>query len=218
MIRVVLAEDHHIVREGIRIFLEEADDIEVVAEADNGQQAVALVQKLMPDVIIMDINMPRLTGLQAAEQILDLALPTRIVILSGHSDKDLIRQALRAGARGYLLKSSPPTELYQAIRTIYQGQIFICPKIAWRVKTDDLAGQGQGAAITNDLERLSPREREVLKLIAEGHTNKAIARILKLSIKTVEKHRSRLMAKLDVHDLAGLVRLALKHGLIFLEE
>lgn len=217
MIRIILVEDHYLVRQGLRLILEQEDDIEVVGEAANGQEALELTCKLTPDVIITDLYMPRLNGLQTAEQIQRLELQTRIVILSGHSDEMLVQQALAVGIKGYLLKTSLTEELVRAIRAVSRGETFLCSAITRRVKRKCWVKQAQADG-TSLFERLSPREREVLKLIAEGDTNKAIARELQLSVKTVEKHRSRLMAKLEVHDVASLIRLAVKHGLIFEEE
>lgn len=217
MIRVILVEDHHLIRQGIRLILEQADDIEVVAEAANGQDGVDLARKLAPDIMIADLNMPRLSGIQVAEQMCSLGLPTRIIILSAHSDEVLVQQALQHGVKGYLLKTSLTDELLLAVRTVYRDQTFLCARLARRLRTGHPAARAaSGEASLFD--RLSPREREVLKLVAEGYTNRAIGIALHLSIKTVEKHRASLMTKLDVHDLPGLVRLAVKHGLVFVEE
>jgi DNA-binding NarL/FixJ family response regulator len=216
MIRVILADDHNLVRQGICALLEKADDIEIVAQAENGQEAVDLSRNLDPDVLIMDINMPRLNGIQAAEQIKALGLNTRVVILSMHSDKTLVRQALRNGARGYLLKRSVMEELLLAVRAAYSGELYLSPAISDTVLTDYLAGQVELEG-EDVFDQLSAREREVLQLIAEGYTNKAIAQAMNISIKTVEKHRANLMVKLNVQDLAGLIRIAIKQGLIFLD-
>ena len=217
MIRVILVEDHHLIRQGIRLILEQADDIEVVAEAANGQDGVDLTRKLAPNVMIADLNMPRLSGIQVAEQICGLGLPTRIIILSAHSDDILVQQAFHHGVKGYLLKTSLTDELLLAIRTVYRGETFLCARLAQQLRTGHPAARA-AAEKSCPFDRLSPREREVLKLVAEGCTNRAIATALHLSIKTVEKHRASLMAKLDVHDVTGLIRLAVKHGLIFVEE
>ncbi len=217
MLRVILADDHHLVRQGIRSLLEKADDIEIIAEAENGQEAVNLVSNLTPDVLVMDIAMPRLNGIQAAEQIHGLNVTTRVVILSMHSDETLVRQALRIGVKGYLLKRSVTEELLLAIRAAGRDEIYLSPAISQLLMNDFVAGHPE-ADEADAFTRLSPREREVLQLIAEGHTNRSIAETLSVSVKTVEKHRSNLMAKLNVQDLAGLIRIAIKHGLIFLDE
>jgi len=217
MIRVLIAEDHHLVRQGVRALLEKAGDIEVVAEAQDGQEAVEQAVQLKPDVIVMDLYMPRLNGSQATEQIRSQHLPSQVVILSMHSDETLVREALRCGAKGYLLKRSVTEELLLAVRAAARGETFLSSTISGSIIASVLA---QPSKMENQtpFERLSARESQVLKLVAEGQTNNAIAQIMKISVKTVEKHRTNLMAKLDVHDTAGLVRVALKHGLIFVDE
>ena len=217
MIRVILAEDHHLVRQGIRSLLEKTSDIEILAEAENGQEAVKLAERLTPDVLVMDIAMPRLNGIQAADQIRSLGLTTQVVILSMYSDETLVRQALRAGVRGYLLKRSVVEELLLAVRAARSGEIYLSPAISQVMMTDFLAGQSAAEAVS-PFDQLSAREREALKLVAEGATNKAIAEAMHISVKTVEKHRANLMAKLNVHDLTGLICIAIKQGLISLDE
>lgn len=217
MIRVIVADDHHLVRQGIRALLEKANDIEVVGEAADGREAIDLVEQLAPDVLVMDIAMPRLDGNQAAGQIRALGVATQVVILSMYSDETLVRRALLNGARGYLLKCSAAEELLLAIRAASRGEIYLSPAISGSIVAEFLAFQPDDDAF-NPVERLTPREREVLQLVSEGHTNRAIAQLLKVSVKTVEKHRANLMSKLEVHDLAGLMRMAIKHGLILLDE
>jgi DNA-binding NarL/FixJ family response regulator len=217
MIRVILADDHHLVRGGIRALLDRADDIEVTGEAADGQQAVELTEQLAPDVLVMDIAMPRLDGIQATERIRALGLVTKVVILSMHADKTLVRQALRAGARGYLLKSSVTDEMLVAIRAAMRGEIYLSPAISATL-VDEFLDLERGSGECDPFDQLTPREREVLQLVAEGHTNTAIAGLMNISVRTVEKHRSSLMSKLGVRDLAGLLRAAIKHGLVFLEE
>jgi DNA-binding NarL/FixJ family response regulator len=217
VIRVIVADDHHLVREGIRALLERADDIEVVGEAADGREAVELVQRLTPDVLVMDIAMPRLDGAQATERVCALGVATQVVILSMHSDETLVRQTLRSGARGYLLKRSVTEELLLAVRAAARGEIYLSPAISVSLLEEFLAVQADSEGL-RPFDRLTSREREVLQLVAEGHTNTAIAQILKVSAKTVEKHRASLMSKLRVHDMAGLIRIAIKHGLVFLEE
>jgi DNA-binding NarL/FixJ family response regulator len=216
-IRVIIADDHHLVRQGIRALLEKADDIEVIAEAADGQEAVELVERLAPDVLVMDIAMPRLNGNQATGRIRALGAVTQVVILSMYSDETLVRQALRSGAKGYLLKRSVTEELLLAVRAASRGEIYLSPAISGSIVADFLTLQTDADA-SSPLERLTPREREVLQLISEGHTNSAIAQVLTISMKTVEKHRANLMSKLKVHDLAGLMRVAIKHGLILLDK
>ena len=216
MIRVVLVDDHHLVRQGIRALLEKAHDIEVVGEAADGREAVELVERMAPDVLVLDIAMPRLDGIQALGLVRALDVATQVVILSMYSDATLVRQALRNGARGYLLKRSVTEELLLAIRAAHRGGIYLSPSISQSLVADCLKG-GANAEPDSPFDRLTPREREVLQLVADGRTNAAIARLLQVSVRTVEKHRANLMAKLNVHDLPGLVRMAIRHQLVFLD-
>jgi DNA-binding NarL/FixJ family response regulator len=217
VIRVIVADDHHLVRQGIRALLERADDIEVVGEAADGQEAIELVQHLNPDVLVVDIAMPRLDGTQATERVRALGVATQVVILSMHSDETLVRQTLRSGARGYLLKQSVTEELLLAVRAAVRGEIYLSPAISVSLLDEFLAVEADSEE-RRLFDLLTPREREVLQLIAEGHTNTAIARMMNVTVKTVEKHRTSLMSKLNVHDVAGLVRMAIKQGLVFLDE
>ncbi len=217
MIRVLIAEDHHLVREGIRALLERAHDIEVVGQAQDGQEAVEQAQRLKPDVIIMDWSMPRLNGNQATEQIRLQHLRAQIVILSMYSDEAIVRQALRSGAKGYLLKRSVAEELPLAVRAVSRGEMYLSSTISAPLIAD-IIGKPRDEQDQSSFEQLSPRESQVLKLVAEGNTNLAIGQIMKISIKTVEKHRMHLMSKLNVHDTAGLVRMAIKHRLITVED
>jgi DNA-binding NarL/FixJ family response regulator len=214
VIRVVLAEDHHLVRKGIVALLERADDIDVVGEGADGQEAVALVQRLGPDVLVMDIAMPRLDGIQATERVRALGAATQVVILSMHADETLVRQALRRGARGYLLKRSVTEELLLAIRAANRDEVYLSPAISTSL-LDELLTRQTDAEELSPFDLLTPREREVLQLVAEGHTNAAMAHMMNISVRTVEKHRANLMSKLRVRDVAGLVRTAIGHGLVF---
>ena len=217
MIRVIVADDHHLVRQGIRMLLEKADDIEVVGEAEDGQEAVEMAERLTPDVLVMDISMPRLNGTQATERIHSRGLATQVVILSMHADETIVRQALRYGAKGYVLKRAVAEELLLAVRAANLGDTYLSPPIAGSILSEFLA-VSHGSDEPNVMERLTPRERQVLQLLAEGGTNRAIAQELVISVKTVEKHRTKLMGKLHVHDLTGLVRIAVKQGLASIEE
>jgi DNA-binding NarL/FixJ family response regulator len=216
MIRVVIADDHNLVRQGIRGLLEKAEDIEVIAEAEDGQQAIELVQRLLPDVLVIDFAMPRLNGLEAVGRIRSLGVKTRALILSAYSDETLVRQALRGGAGGYLLKRAVSEELLLAVRAVCRGDTFLSPEVAGPLlaRLSDVQGVAEQEG---PLDRLTPREREVLQLIAEGNSNSEIAKSLGLSGKTVEKHRASLMSKVNAHDLAGLIRFAIKHGVIRLD-
>ncbi|MBP8002976.1 MAG: response regulator transcription factor [Chloroflexi bacterium] len=214
--RVLIADDHHLVRQGIRALLEKADHIQVVGEAATGQEALELAESLKPDVVVMDISMPRMDGAQAAERVLSLNMSTEIVILSMYSDTILAQQLLRQGVKGYLLKDSIAEELPLAIRSASQGRVYLSPAISDSVLTTLMMPQPE--TIPQNLgDLLTSREREVLQLIAEGYTNNAIAETLTISVKTVEKHRANLMSKLDVHDLPALIRVAIKNGLIFVD-
>lgn len=217
MIRIVIADDHSLIRQGVRSLLEDVQDIEVVGEAEDGHAARALVERLNPDVLIIDINMPGLTGIQVAEQLTAQNVPTRIVILSMYSDEEVVRQALHSGAKGYLLKRSVIEELVLAIRSVHAGNAYFSPEIAHLVLAGYLAPESEDTE-RSAFEKLTSREREVLKMVAEGHTNKEIAEHLVISVKTVEKHRASVMEKLDVNDLPGLVRAAIRHNLIFLDD
>jgi DNA-binding NarL/FixJ family response regulator len=216
MIRVVIADDHHLVRQGVSALLEKGGDIEVVGEAANGQDALELVERLLPDVLVIDIGMQRLNGLEAVSRLRSLGLKTRALILSMYSDDTLVRQALRNGARGYLLKRSISEELLLAVRAVSRGDAFLCPEVSESLVVS-LPESRDDSGEMEPLSRLTPREREVLQLIAGGSTNSRIAKTLVLSEKTVEKHRGHLMAKLSVHDTAALVRFAIKHGLVALD-
>ncbi len=216
MIRVLIADDHHLVRQGIRALLEKVDHIQVVGEAATGHEAIELTELLKPDVVVMDISMPRMDGAQATERILSLNIPTEVVILSMYSDTILAQQLLRQGVKGYLLKESIAEELPLAIRSANQGRVYLSPAISDAVLTTLL--MPQPTEIPQNLaDLLTSREREILQLITEGYTNSAIAEALTISVKTVEKHRTNLMAKLDVHDLPALIRIAIKSGLIFID-
>lgn len=217
MTRVVVAEDHHLVRQGLRALLERDADVRVVGEAGDGRTAVELARELEPDVLVMDVGMPRLGGLQATEQLQSLGLPTAVIILSMHGDEALVRQALRSGARGYLLKTAVAEELMLAIRAAMRGDIYLSPAIS-RTLVGGILDEVDDSEEATLLEQLTPREKEVLQLVAEGCTNAAIAQELHVSIKTVEKHRRSVMTKLNVHDLAGLVRSAVRLKLVFLDD
>ena len=214
-IRVLLADDHTIVRQGVRLCLEALGDLEVVAEAADGQQAIELALSLRPDVAVVDLTMPRLNGVEAIRQIRREAPDVEVVVLSVHDSEAYVVQALRAGAAGYVLKRNAATELAEAIRAAHEGQAYLHPSIARRVIDDYVSRIRAGEpAAAEPYERLTPREREVLQLAAEGHTTRAIAGLLSLSTKTVEHHRGNLMAKLGLRGQTELVKYAMRLGLI----
>ena len=214
MIRVVVADDHHLVRQGISALLARSDDIEVVGEAEDGEEAVEVVRNLQPDVLVTDISMAGLNGIEVTVRICSMGLATQVVILSMYSDESLVRRALRGGARGYLLKRSVEEELLLAIRAAAQGEVYLSPAISAFV-LEDIHQAPSYSLKKSGVDKLTSREREVLQLIAEGHTNASIATRMHISVKTVEKHRANLMDKLNVHDIAGLTRFAIKHKLVF---
>ena len=213
-IRILIADDHKILRDGLRTLLAGEPDLAVVGEAENGRQAVAAVQSLAPDVVIMDVAMPELNGIEATRQIKALAPATRIVALSMHADRRYVSEVLKAGASGYLLKSCAYDDLSRAIRAVYANHVFLSPEIAGVVV--DSFVRAPAAAEPTAFGVLSPRELEVLQLVAEGRSTKEIAAALFLSPKTVETHRRNLMDKLDLHTVAELARYAVREGLISL--
>jgi DNA-binding NarL/FixJ family response regulator len=212
-ITVLLAEDHTIVREGFRKMLELEKDLQVVGEAEDGRQAVALVKKLRPAVVLMDIAMPRLNGLEAMRQVLKAVPATKVLMLSAHSDDAYVEDATASGAVGFLLKQTSSHIVCEAIREVQKGNTFFSPTVARRLH--QLEGKPNRAGKPRSRHpELTSREKEVLQLIAEGKANKQVAAELGISIKTVEKHRQRLMDKLDLHDTAGLTRYAIATGII----
>jgi DNA-binding NarL/FixJ family response regulator len=212
IITVLLAEDHAIVREGFRKLLESEEDFEVVGEAANGRLAVELAKKLRPAVVVMDIAMPLLNGMEATRQILQLVPNARVLILSAHSDDAYVEHLNAIGAAGFLIKQTSSHILAKAIREVARGNKFLEPSIAGRLQRRE--SNTVGKSIKKQIARLSAREMEVLQLIAEGQANKQIASELAISIKTVEKHRQNVMDKLRIHDTAGLTRYAISAGII----
>ncbi len=217
MLSVLLVEDHAIVRQGIKALLAEEPDIVVVGEAGDGSQALALVQELRPDIVLMDLSLPGVGGIEATRQVRERFPETRVVVLSMHESEEYVYRALRAGASAYVVKQSTSTELALALRAVAAGSTFLSPAISDILIGDyvhrvEAQGRDQEA-----LDVLTPREREVLHLIAQGYNNRQIAERLQISIKTVETHRGNMMSKLDVHDRAGLVRFAMESGLITFE-
>lgn len=211
-IRVLLADDHAVLRAGLRALLAGEPDMEVVGEAVDGEDAIAQVEKLRPDVIVLDLAMPRLNGLEAIRRIRALDLPCRILVLTMHAEEQYLLQVLRAGGSGYVLKASADTELMEAIRTVYRGEAFLYPS-ATALLLKDYRGRIE-ADEDDRFADLSEREREVLALTAAGYTNQEIADKLVISAKTVDTYRSRIMEKLNLHHRSELVKVALRHGLL----
>jgi DNA-binding NarL/FixJ family response regulator len=213
-IRVLLADDHTLFRAGTRALLQTLEDMEIVAEAADGREALRLIAAQRPDVVLMDIMMPNLNGLDAAARVGRAFPGTRVVILSMNADEDSVLKALRSGAAGYLVKTADPAELELAIRAAARGERFLSSAVSEHVVSACLK---RVDTEQTSLERLTPRQREVLQLIAEGHTTKAIAAKLDISVKTAEAYRSELMKALDIHDIASLTRYAIRAGLVSLD-
>jgi DNA-binding NarL/FixJ family response regulator len=210
MIRVLLADDHALVRAGIRSLLNAMNEVEVVAEASSGEEAIELVASSRPDVVLMDIAMRGITGLEAAARMRERNPEVRVVILSMHSGEEYVLQALRAGAAGYLLKDAATGELELALRSVMRGESWLSPAVSRQV----VEGYVQRAGSEQATDVLTARQREVLRLVAGGKSTKEIAFLLNLSVKTVETHRAQIMERLNIRDVAGLVRYALRTGLV----
>lgn len=213
MIRILLADDHTLMRGGLRAMIQGLEEFDVIGEASEGREAVRLTEELNPDLVVMDIGLPGLNGLEATRQIIKSKPDARVVILSMHLNEEFVKQALEAGASGYVLKDAPIEELVQALRSVASGQTHLSPPIS-RIVIDDYIRRTRQDPVKTRFDSLTGRERETLQLIAEGRTNKEIAHLLNLSVNTVETHRAHIMEKLDIHDLAGLIRYAIQKGLI----
>ena len=210
---IVIAEDHTILREGLKSLLSSQPDLKVVGEAGDGLEAIRCVQNHSPDMILLDLSMPRMTGLDAIKEIKRLTPQTRIIVLTVHKTEEYIISTLKAGADGYVLKEATSTELLMAIRHVLDGHRYLSPSISGTVIDGLLQGK-KASSLRSTWETLTQREREILKLVAEGHKNKEIADLLCISVKTVEKHRANLMEKLSLHNVAALTALAAEKGLI----
>ncbi len=207
-IRILLADDHAVVRQGFKMILGAQPEMEIVGEAGNGREAVEAAGKLRPDVVVMDVAMPELNGVEATRRIVQSSPHTRVLALSMHKDAVYVREVLRAGARGYLLKDAPAGDLLSAVRSVASGEGYLSPAISNAVLDD------YRRHVTNPLDLLTSREREVLQMLAEGKTNKEIAGVLHLSVYTVDAHRGRIMEKLNLHSINDLVRFAVRNGLV----
>ncbi|HWA10523.1 MAG TPA: response regulator transcription factor [Opitutaceae bacterium] len=213
-ISVLLADDHTVVRQGLRTLLSSEPDIEVVGEAENGRQAVQMAHQLQPDVVVMDIAMPLLNGLEATRQIVADGLACKPLILSSYADSEYVHQLTAAGALGYLIKQTAADDLIDAVREVNEGNAFFSPVVLKRLLEYYRESCANGRPLQQPGEQLTSREQEILQLVAEGHVNKQIAAALFISIKTVEKHRQQLMNKLGIHDIAGLTRYAISRGVV----
>ena len=207
-IHILLADDHAVVRQGFKMILAAQPDMEIVGEAGNGREALDLAGQLQPDVIVMDVAMPELNGIEATRRVADVSPRSRVLALSMHKDSVYVREILRAGARGYLLKDSVSSDLLAAVRAIARGEGYLSPGVSDAVLND------YRRHVTDPIDLLTSREREVLQMIAEGKTNKDIATVLNLSVYTVDAHRGRIMEKLNVHSVTDLVRFAVRCGLV----
>jgi two-component system response regulator NreC len=216
-IRVLIADDHGVVRRGLRLQLEQHDDFEVVGEASDGREAIAMLDKLAPDIIIMDIAMPNLNGIQATAQIVKKNPQVGIIVLSMHSDETYLTRTLAAGAKGYLLKDNAEVDLERAVRFVAQGKPYFSPAIA-NTLLEDYMRQMQQRGLQDSYDLLTEREKEILQLLAECKTNKDVAQLLNLSPNTVETHRTRLMQKLDLHSTAEIVLYAVRKQIISYQE
>jgi two-component system, NarL family, response regulator NreC len=215
-IRVFVADDHAIIREGLQVMLGNQPDIEVLGTATNGREAIRLVDKYDPDIAVIDISMPELNGIEAIQQMLPRHPHLKIVVLSIHETKPYVFRALKAGARGYLIKETAGVEVVEAVRAVYRGETYLSQRISDLLTVVSFQ-KLESPYEVSPLEKLSPREREILQLVAEGNTSQQIAEHLSISSKTVDTYRSRLMHKIGVDDVAGLVRFAIQHGVISLE-
>ncbi|MFN7993634.1 MAG: response regulator transcription factor [Bryobacteraceae bacterium] len=207
-IHILLADDHAVVRQGFKMILAAQPDMEIVGEAGNGREAVEFAEKLQPDVVVMDVAMPELNGIEATRRLADSSPRTRVLALSMHKDSVYVREILRAGARGYLLKDAIASDLLAAVRAVARGEGYLSPGVSDAVLND------YRRHVTDPIDLLTSREREVLQMIAEGKTNKEIANILNLSVYTVDAHRGRIMEKLNLHSVNELVRFAVRYGMV----
>lgn len=211
-IKVLIADDHALVREGIAAFLKTCNDIEVIAEASDGIEAIEKANKFRPDIIIMDINMPKLGGYEATIEIKKTNPEIRILVLTQYDDKEYVNRLLKAGISGYILKRAAGTELISALRAVSRGEFYLCPAVAPHI-VESYIGE-KIMSVEDTYEKLTDREKQVLKLIAEGYTHKEMAELLNISVKTVIAHQTNISKKLDIHSRSGLLKFAIQHGII----
>ncbi len=212
-IRILVADDHTIIRSGLRLLLEQQTDFKVVAEANNGREAVELASRHNPEVAILDIGMPELNGIEATRQILAAEPSTQVVILSMHADEGYVLRALKAGARAYILKNSAESDLIRAVRTVAEGKSFFSPVIS-KMLLEDYIRQIRDKQVEDSYDLLTSREREILQMLAEGKTNKEVANILHLSVHTVDAHRGNILQKLNLHGVPEMILYAVRKGII----
>lgn len=213
MIRILLCDDHAVIRRGLRLVLEQHEDLQVIGEGADGREAVQLAEALKPDIVVLDITMPNLNGIEAARQISGKQPGISIIVLSMHADESFVLKALKAGARGYVLKEAPEGDLVKAIRVVSEGKSFFSPAVS-RMLVEDYVRRLQEKNVEDSYELLTAREREVLQMVAEAKSNKDIANILNLSLYTVETHRSNIMEKLSLHSVPELMLYAVRKGVI----
>ena len=215
-VKILIVDDHTIVRQGLRALLEAQEGFIVVGEAENGREAVKKAQELSPDVVIMDIAMPILNGLEATRQIKRVLPDSKVVALTMYNDEEYVFQILKAGASGYLIKETATNELINAINSVRAGNPFFSPQISRKIMESYLK-EDEEKKVRGESDKLTNREKEVLQLIAEGYTNNEIANLMNISVKTVETHRAHIMSKLDIHDVAGLIKYAIRKGLVVID-
>lgn len=214
-IRILLVDDHPVVRKGIGTWLGETEGLEVVDEATNGQEALAKIKELSPDIVLMDVDMPKMNGLDATRAVRRDFPDTKVLILSGHTNKPMVLQIVQSGAQGFVLKDAPPADILQAIESVNNGEPFFSPSISQIVLNQYLAESGADQTTTTT--QLTAREKQVLAMIAEGQSNKEMASKMGVGVRTVETHRERMMAKLNIHSVAGLTKFAIQNGIVNLE-
>jgi DNA-binding NarL/FixJ family response regulator len=212
-IRILLADDHTIIRSGLKLLLEQQPDFKVVAEANDGREAVELVSKHHPKVAVLDIGMPKLNGIEATQQIASQEPDTEVVILSMHADESYVLRALKAGARAYILKNSAEADLIRAVHSVADGKSFFSPVIS-KMLLEDYVRQIKDKHVEDSYDLLTPREKEILQLLAEGRTNKEVANLLSLSVHTVDAHRGNILQKLNLHGIPELILYAVRKGII----